>query len=552
MTIGRRLIALLAVPLVGLVALGILARVQLSTIEERSRFVAESQLASVAVLGNISLRFAETRVNLRSFLLAADQHGQSAARDAFDEDDRTLTRLLEQFGDSYVSDERNRRLLGDFRTLSQQYIREARHVMAVAEAGRHDDALAYFDATIGPLGVSLSKATSDWIEYNRAVGSRAARAALDAIAKTRSLILAADLIALLLTALLGVVTFRRLVNPIQALERSVKTVASGDYTESVPFTDTTDETGSLARSIEVLKRGAASIDEQRWVKSNAGNVVGPLQGTNSLEEFGQRLLSGLVPLLGGGVGAFYVFDEQSRQLRRTAAYGLAADPSSASTFGLGDGLIGQCARDGRSVTLTNLPPDYLRIASGVGAAAPVRVLASPLLWKDTLLGVIETATLRPLESRETALLGELMPLVAMSLEVLERSLRTQELLGQTQEQARQLGEQTEQLHASEQRTRLILDSTDEGMYGMSPDGIITFVNVAACRILGYTAEELIGQQAHPLIHHHRADGSVYPIEACPMRIACLGGEARRVDDEFLWRKNGEGFPVEYGTTPIVH
>ena len=36
-----------------------------------------------------------------------------------------------------------------------------------------------------------------------------------------------------------------------------------------------------------------------------------------------------------------------------------------------------------------------------------------------------------------------------------------------------------------------------------------------------------------------------------MRIACRGGEARRVDDEFLWRKNGEGFPVEYGTTPIV-
>ena len=37
-----------------------------------------------------------------------------------------------------------------------------------------------------------------------------------------------------------------------------------------------------------------------------------------------------------------------------------------------------------------------------------------------------------------------------------------------------------------------------------------------------------------------------------MRIACRGGEARRVDDEFLWRKNGEGFPVEYGTTPIIH
>ena len=409
----------------------------------------------------------------------------------------------------------------------------------------------YFDATIGPLGVSLSTATSEWIEYNRDVGSRAARAALDAIEQTRTQIIAADLIALLLTGLLGVVTFRRLVNPIQALERSVKTIAAGDYTESVPFTGASDETGSLARSIEVLKQGAAAIDEQRWVKSSASGVVGELQGTNSLETFGQRLLSGLVPLLGGGVGGFYVFDEKSRQLSRAGAYGLAVDAQSAATFGLGEGLVGQCARDGRPVTLTDLPPDYLRIASGVGAAAPVQVLASPLLSKDTLLGVVETATFHPLDSRESALLGELMPLVAMSLEVLQRSLRTQELLGQTQEQARQLGEQTDQLHISEQRTRLILDSTDEGMYGMSPDGVITFVNAAACRMLGYTTEEMIGQQAHSLIHHHRADGSVYPAEECPMRIACRGGEARRVDDEFLWRKNGEGFPVEYGTTPII-
>jgi CHASE3 domain sensor protein len=79
MTIGKRLIVLLAVPLVGLLALGILARIQLSKIEERSRFVAESQLASVAVLGNISQRFAEIRINLRSFLLSDDQSHRVAA-----------------------------------------------------------------------------------------------------------------------------------------------------------------------------------------------------------------------------------------------------------------------------------------------------------------------------------------------------------------------------------------------------------------------------------------------------------------------------------------
>ena len=541
MTIGKRLIALLAVPLVGLLALGILARLQLSTIEERTRFVAESQLASVAVLGNISRRFAEIRVNLRSYLLATDQRDRSTALAAFDEDDQALTRLLQQFGDSFVTDERNRRLVGDFRTLSQQYIREARHVMALSEAGRHDDALAYFEATIGPLGVSLSTATSDWIEYNRDIGSRAARAALDAIDKTRTQIIAADVFALLLTGLLGVLTFRRLVNPIQALERSVKTIAAGDYSECVPFTGASDETGSLARSIAVLKQSAAAIDEQRWVKSNVSSLVGELQGTNSLEDFGQRLLSGLVPLIGGGVAGFYVFDERSRQLRRTAAYGLVADAQSTATFGLGEALVGQCAADRRSVTLTSVPPDYLCIASGVGAAAPVQVLASPLLSKDMLLGVVETATFHPLDSRQAALLGELMPLVAMSLEVLQRSLRTQELLGQTQE-----GE--ERLRETERYFRSVLELAPDGLMVVDAEGVIRLANARCEQLFRLTREQLIGQPVEILV-----PPDVRPGHAALRTAFQRSPSAREMgpDRELRGlRQDGSEFPIEIGLSPM--
>src|ERR1043166_3482642 len=90
------------------------------------------------------------------------------------------------------------------------------------------------------------------------------------------------------------------------------------------------------------------------------------------------------------------------------------------------------------------------VSSGLGAAAPVHAVASPLLSKDTLLGVIELATFRAFKAQEQALLEELLPVVALSLEVLQRNLRTQELLAQTQEQARQLEEQTEELTQSQE------------------------------------------------------------------------------------------------------
>ena len=68
MTIAKRLILLLAVPLLALLGLGIFSRLQLANIEERSRFVAESQVESLAMLGNVSRSFAELRVYVRSHL----------------------------------------------------------------------------------------------------------------------------------------------------------------------------------------------------------------------------------------------------------------------------------------------------------------------------------------------------------------------------------------------------------------------------------------------------------------------------------------------------
>ena len=327
-----------------------------------------------------------------------------------------------------------------------------------------------------------------------------------------------------MTGLLGFLTFRRIVHPIRALEASVKTIAAGDYTKEVPFTKATDETGGLARSIDVLKQGAAAMDGQRWVKSNAAKLTGELQGAASFAEFGQRLVSGLVPMLGGGVAGFYLFEENPGRLQRIAAYGLAEAAASADSFRLGESLVGQCAQERKAVMLDRLPPDYLRIASGLGAAAPVQAVASPLLSKDTLLGVLEIATFRPFNSQEKALLEELLPVVAMSLEILQRNIRTQELLAQTQEQARTLEEQTEeltqsqeellaqqrelttqreQLKVSEERSRLILESSAEGIFGTDTEGRITFVNPAACRMLGFDAKELIGQPSHAAFHHHR-------------------------------------------------
>src|SRR5262249_5526515 len=106
---------------------------------------------------------------------------------------------------------------------------------------------------------------------------------------------------------------------------------------------------------------------------------------------------------------------------------------------------GQCAREGKPVRLAGLPPGYLRISSGLGGAAPSHAEAWPLASRDALRAVIEVASFRPPGAREQALLEELVPGAALNLEVLQRNLPTQELLGQTREQAEELEAQQKAL-----------------------------------------------------------------------------------------------------------
>jgi len=106
------------------------------------------------------------------------------------------------------------------------------------------------------------------------------------------------------------------------------------------------------------------------------------------------------------------------------------------------------------------------------------------------------------------------------------------------------------LHESEDKLRLILDSTAEGICGVDLEGRCTFCNPACLRALGYeSVNDLLGRRMHDLAHHTRGDGTVFPIEECRIFQTLRTGEGVHLDDEVLWRANGTSFPAEYWCHP---
>ncbi|MEW8272317.1 MAG: EAL domain-containing protein [Candidatus Thiodiazotropha taylori] len=113
-----------------------------------------------------------------------------------------------------------------------------------------------------------------------------------------------------------------------------------------------------------------------------------------------------------------------------------------------------------------------------------------------------------------------------------------------------VGNVIENRQQAEDQLHLLLDTTVEGIFGVDNQGITTFVNPSASRMLGYSPEELINRSNHTLIHHTRSDGSPYPASECCMLEVLRGGTVHTVDDEVFWRKDGTSFPVEYSSNPI--
>ncbi len=105
------------------------------------------------------------------------------------------------------------------------------------------------------------------------------------------------------------------------------------------------------------------------------------------------------------------------------------------------------------------------------------------------------------------------------------------------------------LQASEQRFRLLVESTGEGIFGLDVKGRCTFANRAALQMLGYTEAEVLDQEIQALICQSDADQS--STQTKPWRLRSILSKPRSCRSAAtLQHKTGYSFPVECSYYPI--
>jgi diguanylate cyclase (GGDEF)-like protein/PAS domain S-box-containing protein len=107
-----------------------------------------------------------------------------------------------------------------------------------------------------------------------------------------------------------------------------------------------------------------------------------------------------------------------------------------------------------------------------------------------------------------------------------------------------------QMHRLSEYNRLLLESTSDGIFGVDRHLRCTFVNRAGASLLGYSPDELLGKDMHALIHHSAEDGTNLDKAQCPIQRTIERDQPAWSDEDVLWRRAGDCFPVQYSANPI--
>ena len=340
--------------------------------------------------------------------------------------------------------------------------------------------------------------------------------------------------------------------PVKQLRQAVAAIAGGNPDMVVPCTEDPHDIGDLARAIEVLRADAAQMAAQRWIKTHQAEIQLELQSATNVIELARIFLSTVCPLLKVGYGVFYSYEEDNRRLCLIGSYAFKIRSSFDQYFDLGQGLAGQCAFERSPITLTCPSGDYFPVNSSLIEAPPKAIAVFPVLRGERLMAVVELATLDDFGATQQALLDSVMPILAMSMEILGRTAKTEKLFEETAHQAARLQAQQEELQATEAWFRSIIESAPDGILVTDEAGTVILANNQIDEMFGYPEGELVGQSVEILVPE-AVRGRHAGFRASYLKSATSPMMAAR-DRELLGvRRDGSSFPVEVGLSrlPLV-
>ncbi len=244
-------------------------------------------------------------------------------------------------------------------------------------------------------------------------------------------------------------------------------IGRGDFSQEVTLLSERDQLGKAVNSMNLMLRAAKAENEARnWIKDGYNRLSAELTGGLSLQQQADTAIGVLGRYLSAGRGVLYIYRPDETALDLLGSYMHVQRAHLGNRFQVGEGAIGQVAREKKPIVLTAVAPDAAPVVTGTVNAVPYYTYTYPLLREGALLGVVELAGFERFDALKLEFLLGATEMIAAFLyaaeqqeqvrkllvvaeaaekEARERSARLQEANARMEEQQQQLQQQTEEL-----------------------------------------------------------------------------------------------------------
>jgi CheY-like chemotaxis protein/HAMP domain-containing protein len=239
-------------------------------------------------------------------------------------------------------------------------------------------------------------------------------------------------------------SFNRLVQTSREYTFVAETIARGDYT---PVIKVRSEADLLSKALKHMKKNLQKLSQENevrtWMLTGAAELNNILRGDKSVEEIALGVINMLTPYLKAQVGAIYVAVNDQFKLAGSYAYTLRK--GNANIIQMGEGLVGQAAKEKKPIIFSDIPEDYVKVNSGLGQIAPKNLLVYPFLFDVYVKGVIEIGTVHEITDLDLQLLQIVTESIGIAINSSQARALEKELLEETQRQSEELEAQQEEL-----------------------------------------------------------------------------------------------------------
>lgn len=425
----------------------------------------------VRIASNIQYEIGVIGKKLRDYLLRPPVEGAMLTPNFHSELRviRESLRVLEEGSEDHAY----RSQLWDLGVMVDSYERVAEQTIGLLAEGKHWDAveLLYNDSQEYRDDM-LAIIYAMKLEHEAAMAGTMAE--IDS-SSTRSLVYLLGVFIAFLLILTGTMTL-----VVRSIFRSIQQVT--DVMDLVGTTDTPprvtvrvkDELGRIGeafnRMAETLERMSAyekkyrqDMEDQNWLKTRITEITTMYQGITREDVFAGRLIMKLAVLAEANYGVFYkmVKEHADTKLVKIASYASNDEPTVKGSFALGEGLVGQCAEEGRTIILSSIPADYIRVRTGLLDAPPSELVLVPIEYEDHVLGVVELAALQPFKPLQHMLIEQVMENAGITMNSIRGHMKVQALLVESQAMTEELQSQSEEMQLQQEELISINEKLEE-------------------------------------------------------------------------------------------